>query len=82
MGAPALIHESMVSICAVVRQARGLELVVEHSSGMRAFEQPDTAALTMLLMTLFAVSLGTISFLDLQAVIVIVPVGEALTMRP
>jgi len=76
-----VIQASIVLICADVKQARGFELLVEHSSGIRAFEQPLTEAFTIWLMTLIEVSLGTISFLDLQADIAPEPAGIPLTMR-
>lgn len=75
MGAPAAIHESIMLIWAVVRQARGLELLVEQSSGMRALEHPETAALTILLRTLVLASFGTTSFIDLQADMTPEPAG-------
>ena len=71
----------MVLICAVVKQARGFELVVEHSSGMRAFEQPVTLALMIWLRTLVAVSLGTTSFIVLQVDIVFDALGDVFTRR-
>ena len=81
IGAPAVIQLSIVLICAVVKQARGFELFVEHSSGMRAFEQPVTLALMIWLRTLVAVSLGTTSFIVLQVAIVFEALGDMFTRR-
>ena len=76
-----MIHESIVLIWAVVRQARGFELLVEQSSGMRAFEQPETAAFTIWLMTLIEGWLGTTSVLVLQLAMTAEPLGIAFTSR-
>ena len=72
-----MIQLVIVEICAAVRQAR----MFGHSSGMRAFVQPVTFAMTACAITLFVTSFGTMSILLLQEVIVIDAFGLALTMR-
>lgn len=79
--APAMIQESIVEIWAVVKQARGFVLVVEHMLGIRPSEQPVTFALMIWLITLVLGLLGTTRVMVLQDAIVFVPFGFPFTMR-
>ena len=81
IGAPAVIQESMVEICAIVRQARGMVLVVEHICGIRAVVQPVTAAFTALLSRLVEGLPGTTRVIVRQPAMTPVVAGIALTMR-
>jgi len=80
MRAPAVIQPSIVEIWVVDRHARGSP-AVEHMSGIRAGEQPVTAALTIWLSTLVLGLFGVTSFIVLHAAMVALPVGAAFTSR-
>ena len=69
----------MTAICVVVKHARGLELEVEHSSGIRALVHPDTLAFTALLRRLVLGEPATTTVP--QPVMTFVPVGFTPTKR-
>ena len=75
-----MIQLSMVAIWAIVKHARGLLLLVEHSSGMRA-PHPLTCALMIWLMMLLAVLPATTRVMVLHEAMVLAPAGIFPTSR-
>src|SRR4051812_13824232 len=81
IGAPAVTQASMVPIWVVVRQERGMVLLVEQLSGMREVPHAVTGALMISLSRLVDGLPGTTRVWVRHAAATPVPTGMAFTRR-